>query len=392
VDTASGAVAVLVTGISRADQIALHPSGDLFVTSEVHPAATTGRLFRVSVAYDGAGLPLPLASSATSVATSLSVDNPEGLVVLARASAYGAAGDLLVAEDLAAGRLLHVAPGTGAAAVLAAGLARPEGLAFGDFAGASAPALYAAETLNGRVVRVDPAGTWSTVGDPSLVALTAPDNVAFGPDGFLYVSEDRPAPGSRIVRIAPDGAHEVFASGFGEAQGMAFDANGDLYIAEQERDRIWRVRFSHGGSFCNGADGALAVCPCSNPGHPDSGCDNAQGTGGVRLDVAAQRSASATLAGTGFPAGGAPAALVVRSAALAPTGPVPFGDGVRCIAAPVVRLGATLASGGISTHVVGHGAGPGLFYYQVWYRSMPAAFCDPAAAFNLSSGRELTWP
>lgn len=37
----------------------------------------------------------------------------------------------------------------------------------------------------------------------------------------------------------------MFATGFGSPQGMAFHpATGDLYIAEQDYDRIWRVRFA----------------------------------------------------------------------------------------------------------------------------------------------------
>jgi hypothetical protein len=70
-----------------------------------------------------------------------------------------------------------------------------------------------------------------------------------------------------------------------------------------------------------------------------------------------------------------------------------FGDGLRCIGAPLVRLAATLASGGVSTHAFGHGpsAGAGTFYYQLWFRSTPLSYCDATSAFNLSSGVTLTW-
>jgi len=91
---------------------------------------------------------------------------------------------------------------------------------------------------------------------------------------------------------------------------------------------------------------------------------------------------------------GAPTAIVIRSDALDPAAPVAFGDGLRCVAAsPLVRLAATTAAGGASTHTFGHGAvaGSGTFYYQLWFRNTPIMFCDPTAAFNLSSGRTLTW-
>jgi hypothetical protein len=146
--------------------------------------------------------------------------------------------------------------------------------------------------------------------------------------------------------------------------------------------------------FCDASDGALASCPCGNAGAPDSGCDIATGTGGVRLDVLAQETTPAnrlTFRGTGFQAMAAPAALALRATALEPL-PVPFGDGLRCIGLPVVRLNAVLASGGSAVIPVMHGpaAGPGSFYYQLWFRDQPAMFCTPDA-FNLSNGRQVAW-
>jgi hypothetical protein len=84
---------------------------------------------------------------------------------------------------------------------------------------------------------------------------------------------------------------------------------------------------------------------------------------------------------------------VIRSNALDPSSPVAFGDGLRCVATvPLVRLAASTAFAGTSTHVIGHGAmaGTGTFFYQLWYRSTPSAYCVPEA-FNLSSGRSATW-
>jgi hypothetical protein len=178
--------------------------------------------------------------------------------------------------------------------------------------------------------------------------------------------------------LSPDGRTLVFACRF---PGVV-DALVMADVAELSR------------TFCDTTDGALVACPCLNPGGPASGCDNAQGTGGVALALVAQTSApnGVTLAGTGFPAATSPAALVLRSNALDASSPVVFGDGLRCIAtSPLVRLGATSAAGGTSLHAFGHGVGPGDFYYQVWYRNTPSTFCDPFAAFNLSSGVRLGW-
>jgi hypothetical protein len=151
-----------------------------------------------------------------------------------------------------------------------------------------------------------------------------------------------------------------------------------------------------GTRFCDASDGALASCPCLNAGDPDAGCDIAQSTGGVTLWAAAQDTQlrTATLQTTGFPAASAPGVILLRSPAVDPAAPVVFGDGLRCVGAAASHMAAALAAGGMSTHPIVHepGAGPGTYYYQAWFRNEPMSFCDPLAAFNLSSGRVLVWP
>ena len=148
-------------------------------------------------------------------------------------------------------------------------------------------------------------------------------------------------------------------------------------------------------SFCDSNDGALASCPCGNAGLPDTGCDVQQGTGGVGLEVQVQNTAPlnrATLGSFGYPAMFNPSVILIRAPGLDAAGPVVFGDGLRCVALPVVRLEATFANQGTATHTFGHGsmAGTGTFFYQAWFRNTPTMFCTPAA-FNLSNGRQLTW-
>ena len=147
-------------------------------------------------------------------------------------------------------------------------------------------------------------------------------------------------------------------------------------------------------SFCDATDGSLAACPCANPGLPETGCDRAQATGGIGLELVRQElhpQNRATLLGFGYPVMSAPGVTVLRSAQQ--TSAAPFGDGILCLSGGLVRVGAVLASGGISLQTIGHGAGvgPGVFHYQLWVRNSPVMFCDPGAAFNLSSGRSITW-
>ena len=251
VNKASGSVSALLAPISGADQIKYHSPGIFYVTSELNPPTRggPGGIYRFDVTYGGG---VPVSATATYLATSMTeIDNPEGLVVLRTSGAFGNAGDLIVAEDLASGRVIKVALGSGSAVAsvligTAAGLGRPEGLAFGDFGGQAAPALYLAETLANRVLRIDAAGNFAEFGNSAAVVLARPDNLAFGPDGFLYVAED-PTNGAsgRIMRLDANGNYTTLALGFNKPAGLAFDPlTGHLYIAEQEANKIWRVEFA----------------------------------------------------------------------------------------------------------------------------------------------------
>lgn len=87
-----------------------------------------------------------------------------------------------------------------------------------------------------RVLRVGADGTQSVYAS-GLTMVTA---IAFGPDGLLYADEfstdfsaaergGAPAPGD-VVRIRPDGSHQVVAASLMTANGLAFNAAGDLFV------------------------------------------------------------------------------------------------------------------------------------------------------------------
>ncbi|MEY2745111.1 MAG: hypothetical protein RL112_153, partial [Planctomycetota bacterium] len=76
-----------------------------------------------------------------------------------------------------------------------------------------------------------------------------------------------------------------------------------------------------------------------------------------------------------------------------------FGDGLRCAAGSVIRLGTTLNVAGASTYPNATGTIPvsikgattpgATRTYQVWYRNA-SAFCTPST-FNLTNGLSTTW-
>jgi CubicO group peptidase (beta-lactamase class C family) len=242
-----------------------------------------------------------------------------------------------------------------------------------------------------------------TTVDPQSGFATAPEsNLNYG-----HLSWNNADGKAWLAESLPEDAY--YMAGFGTRYVLVVPSLDLVVVRYAERPQPW----SHGvmlaetellmnalgqsteyPSFCDAADGSLASCPCGNAGYPVTGCDVQQLTGGVKLDVLAQETSPSngvTLQGTGFSTMGAPATIVIRASSLEP-GPVVFGDGLRCVGVPLVRLGAAFAAAGESIHTFGHGAmgGSGTRYYQLWFRNTPSMYCTPDA-FNLSNGRTLTW-
>jgi sugar lactone lactonase YvrE len=129
--------------------------------------------------------------------------------------------------------------------------------------------LYFADMNNHRIRRVDfganvittvvgngTAGYSGDNMDPRLASLNLPADLEFGPDGRLYIADA----GNNVVRAVDFGALTIVTvagdgqMGFGgdggpatsaqlaNPQGIAFDAAGDLYIADTFNQRIRRVK------------------------------------------------------------------------------------------------------------------------------------------------------
>src|SRR6266705_1588335 len=94
-----------------------------------------------------------------------------------------------------------------------------------------------------RVNEIGEARAWATL-EPSVSAY----HLAFGPDGLLYMSGPTVCSFDEIIRFNEDGEPSVFFRGLGRPQGLAFDRDGNLYVAASLRGRRGIVRISRDGS------------------------------------------------------------------------------------------------------------------------------------------------
>jgi len=78
--------------------------------------------------------------------------------------------------------------------------------------------------------------------EPSIAAY----HLAFGPEDYLYVAGPTTSSFDSIHRISKAGEVETFYRGLGRPQGIAFDADGNLYAAASLAGRRGIIRFGPG--------------------------------------------------------------------------------------------------------------------------------------------------
>ncbi|HLM62553.1 MAG TPA: hypothetical protein VK308_17255, partial [Pyrinomonadaceae bacterium] len=98
---------------------------------------------------------------------------------------------------------------------------------------------------SGTIYRVTSPGTTESfaVLEPSVSAY----HLAFGSDGRLYVSAPSLSSYDAVYRIDKDGFEELFYRGLGRPQGIAFDTDGNLYVAACLHGRHGIVKISGNG-------------------------------------------------------------------------------------------------------------------------------------------------
>ena len=99
---------------------------------------------------------------------------------------------------------------------------------------------------SGTIFKINDIGEASPWADhePSVSAY----HFAFGPDDGLYVAGPTVSSFDGITRFDPSGTPEVFFRGLGRPQGLAFDKEGNLYVAASLRGRRGIVKISPDGS------------------------------------------------------------------------------------------------------------------------------------------------
>jgi len=144
-------------------------------------------------------------------------------------------GDRMFVTSRLDGAVYRISP-TKEVVVFAGDLGIATGLAFNRegemFVGDRTGAIY-------RVNEIGEAHAWVQL-EPSVSAY----HLAFGPDDALYVTGPTVSSFEAITRIDEDGEQAVFYRGLGRPQGLAFDREGNLYVAASLRGRRGIVRIS----------------------------------------------------------------------------------------------------------------------------------------------------
>jgi hypothetical protein len=154
-----------------------------------------------------------------------------------------------------------------------------------------------------------------------------------------------------------------------------------------------------GTPFCFG-DGAGMTCPCGNNSAvgANAGCLHSLGSAGTLrgTGLASIANDSLTLRGTLMP--NSSALYFQGTTQLNGGNGIAFGDGLRCAAGSVIRLGTKTNVSGASQYPVagdpsvsvrGGVVAPATHHYQVWYRNA-ATFCT-SSTFNLTNGLTIVW-
>lgn len=90
-----------------------------------------------------------------------------------------------------------------------------------------------------RVNEIGEATTFATI-EQSMAAF----HLAFGPDGYLYVTGPTLSSFDSVMRVSPDGVVTRFFTGLGRPQGLAIDRRGNVYVAASRKGHRGIIRIT----------------------------------------------------------------------------------------------------------------------------------------------------
>ena len=210
------------------------------LAGDLHPVANPafdpddGALFVTRSGSRGEELPVTLFR----IDISGDVSEYSGDIVNPTSIAFGPDGQMFVSSRLE-GVVYRITPFKEAVA-FARNLGVATGIAF------DRDGLMHVGDRTGTIFKVNGIGeerAWTQL-EPSVAAF----HLAFGPDDSLYLTGPTVTSFDSIWRINPDGDVDMFFKGLGRPQGLAFDRDGNLYVAAALRGRRGIVRVSADGS------------------------------------------------------------------------------------------------------------------------------------------------
>ena len=236
--TTSGSVEVILESQGERSEPVSFIAGRR-IAEDLHPVASPafdpddGSLFVTRSGSRGEQLPVSLFridSNGELTEFSGDITNPTGI-------AFDKEGQMFVTSRLD-GNVYRVTPFK-EAVPFAKNLGVATGIAFD-----SRGQMYVGDRT-GTIFKVNEIGeekSWAQL-EPSVSAY----HLAWGPDNALYVTGPTVTSFDSITRIDKDGNAGVFYRGLGRPQGLAFDTNGNLYVAATLRGRRGVVRISPDG-------------------------------------------------------------------------------------------------------------------------------------------------
>lgn len=144
-------------------------------------------------------------------------------------------GEIIGAQRTTGSLLKILSDGTIESIVPANGLCTPQAITFSP-----SGELFISNGEAGMVRK-------STSGEPpsnfvKLGTYSPPwDSIAFDRTGAFYYSEGMPGFPSRLVKVSPEGEISVVSEQFDRPAGLAFDAEGNLFVAEYMTGKIWYI-------------------------------------------------------------------------------------------------------------------------------------------------------